>query len=321
MVCGPTRNITSIYIKYRSDHKNKKNRFGISLLGGGSPSHAEAGQQRLLASTSEEDIQEVEMTQLPPVWVDLIEDAQDDIQKIKDKIATLQQKQQRRLLKVFGEEGSNTSLESEIDNLSHVITALFRQCEGRIHQIQTRGTEMGVTNKEYALRQNAQRSVANQLQKLSQDFRKQQKNYLQELKKRQSGGREIFESASESTTDDFGFSESQVNELETIETDVNARNQEIAHIAQSVADLHNIFKELAVLVIDQGTMLDRIDYNVEQVVMQTEEANVHIAKAEKLQKSGRAMKCILALVIAIFVMLGLLILKHTGHRRLQMADD
>jgi len=55
--------------------------------------------------------------------------------------------------------------------------------------------------------------------------------------------------------------------------------------------------------------------------MQTEEANVHIAKAEKLQKSGRAMKCILALVIAIFVMLGLLILKHTGHRRLQMADD
>ena len=42
------------------------------------------------------------------------------------------------------------------------------------------------------------------------------------------------------------------------------------------------------LVIDQGTMLDRIDYNVEQVVHQSREANVQLQKAEKAQKSSRA---------------------------------
>ena len=35
--------------------------------------------------------------------------------------------------------------------------------------------------------------------------------------------------------------------------------------AQSIEELSEIFKELAVLVIDQGTILDRIDFNMEQV--------------------------------------------------------
>lgn len=44
------------------------------------------------------------------------------------------------------------------------------------------------------------------------------------------------------------------------------RDQEIQHIARSIEELSQIFKELAVLVIDQGTVLDRIDFNMEQVV-------------------------------------------------------
>ncbi len=36
-------------------------------------------------------------------------------------------------------------------------------------------------------------------------------------------------------------------------------------LAKSIEELSVIFKELAVLVIDQGTVLDRIDYNMEQV--------------------------------------------------------
>jgi syntaxin 16 len=87
---------------------------------------------------------------------------------------------------------------------------------------------------------------------------------------------------------------------------------EIRKIAQSVTDLHQIFKDLANLVIDQGTLLDRIDYNVEQVVHQAKKANVELVKAEEAQKSSRATKCIMFFAIAIFIEVLLLVWRFSG---------
>lgn len=46
---------------------------------------------------------------------------------------------------------------------------------------------------------------------------------------------------------------------------IKTRDQEIQRIATSVAMLATVFKEVADMVIDQGTLVDRIDYNMEQV--------------------------------------------------------
>lgn len=47
--------------------------------------------------------------------------------------------------------------------------------------------------------------------------------------------------------------------------DLSQRDSEISAIAQSITDLADLFKDLSSLVIDQGTLLDRVDYNVEQI--------------------------------------------------------
>jgi|TARA_B110000971_G_scaffold205206_1_gene227431 syntaxin 16 len=70
-------------------------------------------------------------------------------------------------------------------------------------------------------------------------------------------------------------------------------------------------QELAVLVIDQGTILDRIDFNMEQVVEHTKEGIKQLEKAEAHQKSARPAKCIACLLVLIAVMLLILIMKHT----------
>jgi syntaxin 16 len=48
----------------------------------------------------------------------------------------------------------------------------------------------------------------------------------------------------------------------------------------NLGELGNIFKELNTLVVEQGTILDRIDYNIEQAVESTDKAVVHLEKAE-----------------------------------------
>merc|ERR1712007_148833 len=101
----------------------------------------------------------------------------------------------------------------------------------------------------------------------------------------------------------------QMHELEGMEVNASQRSAEIDQTASSISDLHTIFKELAVLVIDQGSILDRIDYNIEQVVVQSKEANVQLQKAEKSQKSNRAMKCIFLLVALNLILIFVLIIK------------
>lgn len=49
------------------------------------------------------------------------------------------------------------------------------------------------------------------------------------------------------------------------------RDREVRNILQSINDLAQIMKDLSVLVIDQGTIVDRIDYNMEQVRVQLPE--------------------------------------------------
>ena len=81
------------------------------------------------------------------------------------------------------------------------------------------------------------------------------------------------------------------------------RDEEIRKIVESIEELSAIFKELAVLVIDQGTILDRIDYQMEQVVEQVEDGVQHLERAEEYQKSARPRYCICFLLITITILL------------------
>ena len=51
---------------------------------------------------------------------------------------------------------------------------------------------------------------------------------------------------------------------------VEQRDEEIRRIVESIAELQSIFSDLANLVADQGTVLDRIDYNMEQTVVKVD---------------------------------------------------
>jgi syntaxin 16 len=89
------------------------------------------------------------------------------------------------------------------------------------------------------------------------------------------------------------------------------RNKEIKHLVNTINDLAVLFKDLSVLVVEQGTILDRIDYNIECAHKDVKQANVHLTATVKIEKSFRSKGVMGCLVISILVCLLLLVLKHT----------
>lgn len=89
---------------------------------------------------------------------------------------------------------------------------------------------------------------------------------------------------------------------------VEEREQEVNKIVKSIVDLNEIFKDLGNMVHDQGTILDRIDYNIEQTQVQVHEGFKQLQKAERYQRKNRKMHCILILAVMVVAMFFLLII-------------
>lgn len=162
---------------------------------------------------------------------------------------------------------------------------------------------------------NVQRSLAKRLQELSAQFRQSQRKYLAEVQAQKSGGTPADgKFGIDLNTEGGFFNTQQLAVVDDLTEAVHSRDQEISSIAQSIEELGAIFKELAVLVIDQGTILDRIDYNMEAVVEHTKTGIQQLEKAEKHQKNARPMKCIFSLLTLIGVLLIILAIKHRRSR-------
>lgn len=100
----------------------------------------------------------------------------------------------------------------------------------------------------------------------------------------------------------------QMFDLES-QTYLDERTIEIEKLVKDINELNSIFKELAVIVVSQGTVLDRIDYNMETAVDHAKAGVVNLEKAEDNQKSYVAPKIIGCLSLSISVLIPILILK------------
>ena len=73
---------------------------------------------------------------------------------------------------------------------------------------------------------------------------------------------------------DQGMSDDLVHSIDQAEKEAQQRDKELRNLLKSVEELNAIFKDIAILVIEQGSVLDRIDYNIEN-------ADNNLASAEE----------------------------------------
>ncbi|KAK9811271.1 hypothetical protein WJX72_000992 [[Myrmecia] bisecta] len=78
---------------------------------------------------------------------------------------------------------------------------------------------------------------------------------------------------------------------------IDERDQGIAEISQQITEVQEIFGDLAVLVNDQGEMLDDIEANISRVEGRTRDAGVELVKAERSQRKARTRMCCMLLAV------------------------
>ncbi|XP_045173197.1 syntaxin-like isoform X2 [Mercenaria mercenaria] len=86
--------------------------------------------------------------------------------------------------------------------------------------------------------------------------------------------------------------------------DIEARHADIMKLEKSIQELHDMFMDMAMLVEQQGEMIDRIEYNVEQAVDYVETAKMDTKKAVKYQSKAR--RKLIFIIICVVVLIAIL---------------
>lgn len=87
------------------------------------------------------------------------------------------------------------------------------------------------------------------------------------------------------------------NEVSFNEAIIEERDQGIKEIQNQISEVNEIFKDLAVLVNEQGIVIEDIGSNIETSNSATAEATTHLVKASKSQKSRKCLSCWVPLAI------------------------
>ncbi|GAB2231263.1 hypothetical protein Droror1_Dr00027552 [Drosera rotundifolia] len=98
------------------------------------------------------------------------------------------------------------------------------------------------------------------------------------------------------------------NEIAFNEAIIDEREQGIREIQEQIGQVNEIFKDLAVLVHEQGVVIDDIQSNVEASAAATTQAKQQLSKASKSEKSGTSWCWWLLAVFAVVVIIFLIIL-------------
>ena len=87
------------------------------------------------------------------------------------------------------------------------------------------------------------------------------------------------------------------------------RNTQLNDLLNSVNDLAELFKDMQSLVMEQGSILDRIDYNIDIASTNVTTGKNSIVKANEYHKNNCFRNVIIVLLVCIFIEALLLIFK------------
>ncbi|KAK2755028.1 hypothetical protein FQN54_006556 [Arachnomyces sp. PD_36] len=333
------RDRTNLYISYRQSfahHPSKKPRYFGPPSGFSDNASISEERRGLMSNGGFEDDGDavIEMDLLPPRWIDVQDEVSELLADIAKKSAQLDKLHQKHVLPGFGDEDIRKEEEGVIERLTQEITRGFHDCQRAIQKIEMMVRDSrqqgGVGKGDETMARNIQISLASRVQEASAGFRKKQSTYLKKLRGLDGMASPLNRSSTpvqqNPYTDpslmesdaDKSFSQSTLLQtsqklLGNNDAAIMQREREINDIAKGIIELSDIFRELQTMIIDQGTLLDRIDYNVERMTVDVKKADQELTVATGYQRRTTKRKVLLLLLLLVVGMFIILLVKPKRH--------
>jgi syntaxin 16 len=197
------------------------------------------------------------------------------------------------------DEEENKTLNKSINSTVSVITDKIHECENSITALSLEKTN---DDMQAQLKDNMKLYLITQFSEFTRHFKYNQEIYIR--KYNELGGGEDLDKKdnNEIQNENYLLKTEKVNQLKR-------RDTELGELLNSMNNLTSTFRDLKNLVMEQGTVLDRIDYNIDIAAVNTAKGKQHLIKASELQKKSCFRYAMLALVFIIFIESFILIMK------------
>lgn len=227
------------------------------------------------------------------------------------------------------EEALQATTQEKQKDVSDRLQALVQETNQHISSIKhglekLKSEEVKPGSAESKIRANMQQALVKKHQQLLLDFQRAQVDFKQVLERRQLREMEILMpdataqqrqemiEAGETTALIMAKRMAGTHALLLDEVQrIRDKHQDILRLEQSIADLAQMFQEMAVLVDSQGEMLDSIEHHIHKTKDYTAKAEEQLIGARKAQMSGQKWLCCLTVFVMIVVLciVGPLLLK------------
>ncbi|KAL7075367.1 hypothetical protein ACQ4LE_005350 [Meloidogyne hapla] len=301
---GAMRNLTEVFVYLRNATKQEQF-FAVDF------EQQQKSEDTVRLINLNED--KIAYNKTPPTWINVIDEINYEFTRIKSRIAALKEIQNKKLRNPSISD-EMTSEQVKIQELTEEITNMFNHARRLIRLLEdSDNVSVGALDE---IRKNVISNMMLTLTNFLTDFRVSQSDYLRHL----DSNSKLDSFLVKSDTTIFAPSEIplveeeqsilQIQQILENEHVTKVREMEILKISKSILEMNGIFKDIASMIVDQGTILDRIDYNVEHSSTKIKSALESVQKAEKYQRGNKKMHLIVLLAgFAIFLILLIILTK------------
>lgn len=277
---------------------------------------------------------DIEMKPLAPSIFDISNLLDENLSTIKSKTHDLSLLYKKLLIT---RDNEKQKLESRIEELNYELTKLFEACYVLIKKFEFiqknyQRLKLNYSSDELSMIENYKKNYALKIQDSLVIFRNLQNNYIKFLKDdddetdqllsptTNSSAHLVLEEENSRHIEDYSKQVLQQAQ-EQMQNNSNSRfvaqrEREISKLAMGILEISTIFKELETLVVDQGSMLDRIDYNLTRTVQDLKTSDKELIKAQGYQKRTTKCKIIFLLTLITLALFIVVVVKPHGKTKI-----